>query len=193
MSLNPTVDVTWDLAKWGADKVDHVETLDEIDFEDADELWHSLSTAQDQGLWVAHSESSHGGASFRRLKSQVGTHWGYQMEAEGVEAIRLGNTVYRVTREGSWRMGSVAGFVDFLLTHGDIDDVPRMVEWVFPTYSARITGVRHVGEVLGFPDLQDTFMTKDPREEPKVDDIQLGGRYAPKWAREMEDGERKPA
>lgn len=177
-------DIVWRAGKLLADEVDTEEAFTEV-FD---------RTADDETLWEAHAVSTGGSKAMTTIGKEVIGRWQTHLASRGAEAIRMGDTLYRIKKNGRW-IADVAALVQFLVANHP-DEAPEILAAAFPAYSVRTTRlIDTAGNLLGESTgqaLKDTFCQWSVgNDSGRLRPYRIGERGTPQWAAGLAHGELK--
>jgi len=171
-------DLIWEIAKSGEEDLSNTE----------------LETISDvKELYVARGLSSEAKRNTSSINTFVDGKMAQNVEENG--AIKIGKTVFNYSKGSRTVIQDARALLNWA-TGKELSDeaMDNLIAVVGTNFSPKLRGIDAVASKKGM-DVQtarDTFTEKIWDAEPKLQaiDVELGN--APKWAKELEDGNRRP-
>lgn len=171
-------DLIWEIAKSGEEDLSNTELQ---------------AIVEPKELYVARGLSGEAKRNTTSINSFVDTKMAENVEENG--AIKIGKTVFNYSKSSRTVLQDARAILNWA-TNKELSDeaMDNLIAVIGTNFSPKLRGIDAVANKKGM-DVQtarDTFTHKIWDEKPKLQaiDVELGN--APKWAKELGDGERRP-
>lgn len=155
------------------------------------EIAFDIDKMKDEDLAIARIPITSAKAATTQINSYADKQLARKIENSGT--FKLNNTVFHVSKGYKYKTVDLLGFLNWLLDGaGSSSLVSDIAAVIGPTFVPKLRGLDAVAEKRGMSArvARDTFLMRVIDDESKLAVINCDTASAPKWAQNMEDGER---
>tara|TARA_B100000131_G_scaffold48458_1_gene43040 strand:- start:61 stop:615 length:555 start_codon:yes stop_codon:yes gene_type:complete len=154
------------------------------------EVGEFLDKASINDLVLARIPISSAQDATKRVQSHTDKNIASDVEKNGT--FRIGDTVFHTSKPYKYKMIDLPRFFTWLLGDLTTEQIDMLCAVVGPTFTPKLRALDSISSMRGknSQTIRDTFIAREYGDDSKLQMINLNSSTAPKWALNMEEGER---